>query len=274
MAETRGPEVVHHPSRVLATLRRLIRARITAGLITILPVVVTIWLVMLVFRWLRDTSLWVLNALVLNPWGHKVLVAWGIPPEDITHEGLKSLPPPLQWGISIFSIVLTILLLYLVGMFAANVIGRRIIEWMEYLVGRVPFVKSIYSAAKQILSLFSGQQAQQFQRVALVPFPNEITRSVAFITNTFKDSVTGDDLCACFIATTPNPTTGFVFVLRRANIIEVDWTVEEAIKVIMSGGILAPTYVTMDTNAQRNARVPPATSPPAPASLTSRRTTS
>jgi uncharacterized membrane protein len=157
------------------------------------------------------------------------------------------LPPVVQWSIWGFAVVLTFFVLYMIGLLAANMIGRRIIDWVDYLVSRVPFVKTIYTALKQIVGLFSGKQSQGFQRVALVPFPNELTRSIAFITNTFKDSVTGEELCAAFIATTPNPTTGFVFVLKRTDIIEVDWTVEEAVKAIMSGGILSPSNVTMIT---------------------------
>ncbi|MBP9026087.1 MAG: hypothetical protein KBH81_08090, partial [Phycisphaerae bacterium] len=72
-------------------------------------------------------------------------------------------------------------------------------------------------------------------------------RTVGFITNTFKDSLTGEELCSVFIATTPNPTTGFVFVLRRSDLIEVDWSVEEAIKMAVSAGILSPPNITMMT---------------------------
>jgi uncharacterized membrane protein len=248
-----------HRSRLGATLRALVRARVTTGLITILPVVVTVWLVMVVFGWLRDASLWILDAFLLSPLGRGLIENWGVTSQHLDAEGLRALPRGMRWGISIFAVLLTIGVLYFIGLIAANVLGRRMIGWFDTLVARVPIVKSIYSASKQILQLFSGQATQQFQRVALVPFPNDITRSVAFITNSFKDSVTGEELCACFVATTPNPTTGFVFVLRRADVIEVDWSVEEAIKVVMSGGILSPGYVTMATGL----RPPPAAPPPA-----------
>jgi uncharacterized membrane protein len=246
---------------VLATLRALVRARITAGLITILPVVVTVWLVMLVFRWLRDASLWILDAFVLSAWGRKLMLAWGIPPEDMTSAGMKALPTGLQWGISIFSVVLTILILYTIGLFAANLLGKRMIELTDQLIARVPFIKTVYGALKQILGLFSADQAQGFQRVALVPFPNEVTRSVGFITNAYKDSVTGEDLVSVFVATTPNPTTGYLFILKRKDIIEVDWTVEEAIKICMSGGIISPSFVTMATGRTRPTSPPLAASP-------------
>jgi uncharacterized membrane protein len=261
MPDSAHPAPTRHRSRVLATLRALVRARITTGLITILPVVVTVWLVMLVFRWLRDASLWILDAFVLSAWGRKIMLSWGIPPEDMTSVGMKSLPTGLQWGISIFSVILTILILYTIGLFAANLLGRRLIEWSDQFIARVPFIKTIYGALKQILGMFSADQAPGFQRVALVPFPNELTRSVGFITNTYKDSVTGEDLVAVFVATTPNPTTGYLFILKRKDIIEVDWTVEEAIKICMSGGILSPSYVTMATGQHRAPLPPSADSP-------------
>jgi uncharacterized membrane protein len=203
-----------------------------------------------------------LNAFLLSPLGRGLVENWGVTSQHLDAEGLKGLPRDLRWGISIFAVLLTIGVLYFIGLFAANVIGRRIIGWFDMLVARVPVVKSIYSASKQILTVFSGEATQQFQRVALVPFPNELTRSVAFITNTFRDSVTGEELCAAFIATTPNPTTGFVFILRRADIIEVNWSVEDAIRTVMSGGILAPGYVTMKLGTPGAAGAMPLTGVP------------
>lgn len=85
---------------------------------------------------------------------------------------------------------------------------------------RVPLVKTVYHALKQIFSSFAGDQTQNFQRVALVPFPQDRMRSVGFVTNVFKDSVTGEELCTVFIATTPNPTTGYLQIVRRCEITE------------------------------------------------------
>lgn len=232
-------------SRVLATLRALIRARITAGLLTILPFMITIWLLWVVFGWFRDVSLWVLDLVLMSPLGRELLKTSGVATRPLAGEGLRALPVGWQWAISLLSIFLTVLLLYIIGLFAANIIGRRVIEWFDYIVGRVPLVKSLYGALKQIVALFSSDQAQSYQRVALVPFPNALTRSVAFITSTFRDAINGEELCAAFIPSTPNPTTGFVFVIRRRDIIEVDWTVETAVKTIMSGGIIAPPSASM-----------------------------
>ncbi len=242
-----GEDTKPRRNRVTATIKALVRTRVTAGLITILPIVITVWLVRVVFGWLRDASFWVVNAFLFSSYGQSFLQKSGVDPKLLDSLGFDALPKEMRWGISIFSVLLTFFVLYVIGMFTANAIGRRLLELLELLVDRVPFVKTIYRTLKQVLGLFGGDQKQGFQRVALVPFPNELTRSVAFITNSFKDAVTGEELCAAFIATTPNPTTGFVFVLRKTDLIEVDWTVEDAIKVVMSGGILSPSYVTMLT---------------------------
>jgi uncharacterized membrane protein len=252
-----GEELKPRRSRVMATIKALVRTRVSAGLITILPIVITLWLLRVVFGWFRDASFWLVSAFLFSSWGHGLLEKTGVNlsalpsagsnPATLPSTGFDALPSGLRWGISIFSVLLTFFLLYVIGMFTANAIGRRLLELFELILDRLPFVKTVYRTLKQVLGLFGGDEKQSFQRVALVPFPNELTRSVGFITNSFKDSLTGEELCAVFIATTPNPTTGYVFVLRRADIIEVDWSVEDAIKMAVSGGILSPPYITMLT---------------------------
>ncbi len=258
MTQTTTPKTSRTHSRLLGTLKALVKTRISVGLITILPIVITVWLVWVVFGWLRDASLWIVNLFLLSSAGLRTLESWGITPGQLTADGLKALPPTLQWGVSILCLLLTFMLLYIIGLFATNVIGRRGLELVDQVAARVPFVKTVYGALKQIMAIFGTEQKQGFQRVALVPFPNELTRSVAFITNTLKDGQTGEELCMAFIATTPNPTTGFVFVVRRSDITELDWSVEDAVKVVMSGGILSPGFVTMLTGQGRTAASGPA----------------
>jgi uncharacterized membrane protein len=252
-----GEESKHHRSRITATIKALVRTRVTAGLITILPIVTTLWLLRVVFGWFRDASFWLVSAVLFSSWGHHLLESTGVNvsavsatgtnPTTLPAAGFDALPRGMRWGISIFSVLLTFFLLYVIGMFTANAIGRRLLELFELILDRVPFVKTIYRTLKQVLGLFGADEKQNFQRVALVPFPNELTRTVGFITNTFKDSLTGEELCSVFIATTPNPTTGFVFVLRRSDVIEMDWSVEDAIKMAVSAGILLPPHITMTT---------------------------
>ena len=263
---------------IWSTLRRLIRARVTAGVLVVLPVYVTILLVSFVFGMMRDSSIWVVDWYLRSPAGSRILDDWRVPLLDsatgepviqngvvltqtlteklarlqerlghspVLDEFYRILPTTLQWGVSVFSVLLTILLLYAIGLFTANFFGRRIIYALEALVDRVPLVKTVYRSSKQILTTLAGGETNNFQRVALVPFPQEKMRCVGFITSTFRDAVTGDELATVFIPTTPNPTTGYLQIVRRDDLVELDWSVEDAVRTIMSGGILRPDFITM-----------------------------
>jgi len=255
-------------SRIGATIRRLVRARITAGLITILPILLTIWVVRLIFTSMRDASQWAVLAALETPWFQKYV--WKVSLEEGVHldgEQFLGQHPVLDWMIAIFSVAVTISILYVIGLFATNIVGRRLITAMEQLLDRVPLIKTVYRSLKQILASFTSDETQSFRRVALVPFPHEKLRCVGFITNTFKDSVTGEELCAVFIATTPNPTTGYLQIIKREDVTELNWTVEEAIRCVMSGGILKPEFLTIVPNKDLPGGLPSGVGPtniPAP----------
>jgi uncharacterized membrane protein len=239
----------HRPSRLWAALRALVRTRITTGLIVVLPILITLWILRIVFSWLRDASLWVVVALLDSDWFSRTV--WHYESQDgqalNLYAFLKS-HPVLDWGIDIFCVLLTFFLLYIIGLFAANIFGRRALDTFDHFMERVPVIKTVYRATKQMLSTFSGDQANSYQRVAIVPFPTEKMRAIGFVTNVFQDSVTGEDLCTIFIPTTPNPTSGFLQVFRRGEITEVNWSVEDAFRAIMSAGILKPDYLTIVPN--------------------------
>lgn len=265
-------------SRVAATLTALLRTRITTGVLTILPVVLTLWVIKVLFVWMRDASQWVVRAYLL--WGVEPVKPDGAPQSapdmlqriDFDWESWRQLclsgfPNPeqhffdymtwyWQWGTSIISVLLTLFILYAIGLFAANLLGRRIIERLETFVDRVPLIKTVYRLPKQVITTFSATQSQNFRKAALIPFPQEKMRCVGFITNIFHDSVTGDELCSVFIPTTPNPTTGYLQVLKRKELTELDWSVEDAIRTIMSGGILKPDFLTIVPNKDLPAEMP------------------
>ncbi len=252
-------------SRIWMAIQRLVRTRLTTGIITILPVLITVWVVQLIFIWMRDASRWVIKAVLLagtptddaeappmlaqlgfdwEKWQR--LEALGLPHRQ--EQFFELMPWHVQWGIAFFSVAVTIFFLYTIGLFAANIFGRRAIESLEQLVDRVPLIKTVYRGLKQILASFTSDSTQSFRRAALVPFPQEKMRCVGFITNTFKDSHTGEELCSVFIATTPNPTTGYLQILKRNDLTELPWSVEESIRCVMSGGILKPDYLTIVPN--------------------------
>jgi uncharacterized membrane protein len=230
-------------SRLAATLRALIRARITAGILVVLPVWITWLLVKFIFSAMRDSSQWAVMGLLENTWFQEHVFRLAIAGKKFDVDQALRDNPWLDWGLAVFSVLLTVLILYAIGVFAANFFGRRIIQRVETLLDRVPLVKTVYRSSKQILTTFAGEEKQAFQRVAMFPVVAPTMYSLGFITSIFKDSRTGEECVTIFYATTPNPTTGFVLILRRADVIELDWTVEQAVKAIMSGGILMPAGI-------------------------------
>ncbi len=258
-------------SRVGVALLALLRTRISTGVLTIIPILITLWVVRIIFSWMRSASEWVFELILFSAWGEQLLTQWGVmdqlakikrfeqdygfTPQDV--ELIDILPMPMQWVIGTISVLFTIFILYAIGLFAANVFGRRIIQSVEHIVDRVPLVKTIYRLPKQVITTFTATQKENFRKAALVPFPQEKMRCVGFITNMFTDSVTGEELCSVFIPTTPNPTTGYLQVMRRAEITELNWTIEDAIRAIMSGLILKPHYLTIIPNKDLPDDVPP-----------------
>lgn len=276
-----APHSPQRKSRLAATLKALLRTRIMAGLLVVLPIYVTVWLLVVVFRLMRDASLWVVEAYLRSPLGELMLDRWhanvplpegaGTPISVATAlqnleerlgrvpsraEFLEILPETIQWVIAIISVLLTIILLYAVGLFAANLLGRRVINSFENILDKVPLVKTVYRSSKQVLAIFAGEQSREFQRTALVPFPQEKMRAVGFITSIFRDSVTGEELASVFIPTTPNPTTGYLQILKRKELVELDWSVEDAVRTIMSAGILRPEFLTIVPGARQRPDLP------------------
>ncbi len=261
MVKKKEPDPAHKPrrSRIGATVKALLRTRIVAGLLVVLPIWVTFLLIRFFFEFMRDSSRWVVEWFLRSKGVENVLQKLGFQWQAFssattdaadgvhvtTLEEMLVAYPSIDWGIAIFSVALTLFLLYFIGVLAANIVGRRAIEIMEGILDRVPLVKTIYRATKQIVSTFAGEQSKEFQRVALIPFPQEKMRSVGFITSIFNDSLTGEELASVFIPTTPNPTTGYLQILRRKDLVELDWSVEDAVRTIMSGGILRPDFLTI-----------------------------
>ena len=139
-------------------------------------------------------------------------------------------------------VILTGVVIVVTGLFAANLIGQRLVTFWESLLHRIPVVKSIYGSVKQVSdSLLSGS-GMAFKKVLLVRYPHADAWSLAFQTN-IPDEVVGQldaEHVAVFIPTTPSPVNGFYFYVRRDAVIELDMTVDAALKAIVSMGVVAP----------------------------------
>lgn len=157
---------------------------------------------------------------------------------------------PEEWlGFAIpgLGIVLTVLLLLVTGLFVANFVGRYMVGLWESLLERIPVVRSVYSGAKNFAEIVLSDSSQSFKKVLLIEYPRKGIYSLAFQTGSRLGEVqerTGEDVICAFVATTPNPTSGFIVMVPRNEIIELEMEVDEAIKMIVSLGVVVPTWGT------------------------------
>lgn len=155
---------------------------------------------------------------------------------------------PESWlGVSIpgLGVILTILVLLLTGMLMANIVGRKFLGGWESLLDRIPIARSIYSASKNFTTIVFSDSGKAFKKVLLIEYPRKGIYSLAFQTSNELGEVqgrTGEDVICCFLPTTPNPTSGFIIVVPKADVIELDMAIDEAVKLIMSLGVVVPTW--------------------------------
>ncbi len=168
---------------------------------------------------------------------------------DLLDKTILLLPPDWQpasvLGFSIpgFGIILAIAILLLTGMLAANLFGRRLVEFWEALLNRIPLVRSIYNSVKQISTTILDSKGKSFRKVVMLQYPRKGIWSIGFLTNeNVSTDLDGIDkgLVAVFVPTTPNPTSGFIIIAPRDDINELDMTVEEGFKFIISMGVIVP----------------------------------
>jgi uncharacterized membrane protein len=139
-------------------------------------------------------------------------------------------------------LVALIILVYLLGLIAANVIGRTLIHWFDAGMSRTPVIKYIYSAAKQVVDSLRRLQGVPFKKVVIVEFPKVGMYSLAFVTGKPVD-FKGQTKIPLFIPHTPNPMTGFLVLLSAEQIIDTDMSIEDAMKMVLSGGLLSPEVI-------------------------------
>jgi uncharacterized membrane protein len=150
---------------------------------------------------------------------------------------------------SALGVVLTLVLLYVVGWLASNVIGQRIIHHLERLVLRTPVVAAIYGGTKRFLAAIK-EKPSGVQRVVLISFPTAEMKAVGLVTRVIKDADTGEDLAAVYVPTAPNPTSGYIELVPVRDVVSTDWTIDEAMSFVMTGGATSPDSVRFRTAAE------------------------
>jgi len=146
------------------------------------------------------------------------------------------------WVQTIIAMVATLLVILLVGWLARRVIGQQLLAWFEAVVARVPLANTIYGSARKLLDILQTKP-DGTQRVVLIDFPHSQMKSVGFVTRVIREQGTGRELAAVYVPTTPNPTSGYLEIVPVELITPTDWTVDQAMSFIISGGAVSPDSI-------------------------------
>jgi uncharacterized membrane protein len=197
------------------------------GLLTLLPIWLTWVVVKFVFALLSDLSRPLVGPLLAE--------AASIDPRTL---GWLQQP----WLQTALALLATIVVILLSGLMARRVLGQRLLRWFEALVARIPLASTIYGSARKLLDILQTQP-DGTQRVVLIDFPHDKMKSVGFVTRVIHEQGTGRELAAVYVPTTPNPTSGYLEIVPVENITPTDWTVDQAMSFIISGGAVSPDSI-------------------------------
>jgi uncharacterized membrane protein len=212
---------------VKTTLFARWQANFWTGLAIVLPAVVSVAVVL----WLFDSVANITDTLLI------------FLPHDLTHRNQGA--GPMFWYWSLIALVLAVFLIGVVGLFARNYFGRKIIEWVDSALLRIPLLNKIYSAIKQVNDAFSSTNKTAFRTVALVEFPHPGSRTMGFITGEQQGEIrtkSRQKIVCVFVPTTPNPTSGFLLLVPEDKVTKLEMSVADGIKYIISLGSIAPEY--------------------------------
>ena len=194
-----------------------IRRIIVAGLLVWLPLGVTIFIIRLLLDLLGQT--------------YKII------PEFLRPESI------LGFSIPGFEILLALIIIFATGLIAANFIGKSLVDWWESFLDKIPLVRNIYSPLKKFSELILSDQTQSFSKVLLIEYPRKGLYSLCFQTSKNLGEIekkSGRDVVCVFVPTTPNPTSGLILMVPQEDVIELDMSVEDGLKMIISLGVVVP----------------------------------
>jgi uncharacterized membrane protein len=215
--------MTHFPASPMRMRPLYVKRYLITGLFTIVP----LWLTWLVFKFIF-TMLSHVGAPVVAGLFVAISAAF---PSAATWLGA-------EWLQSIIAFVGTIVFLYVVGFAANRVFGQRLLGGFETLIARIPLVHTIYGGAKKLMTMLSTKPAGT-QRVVMIDFPSPELKSIGFVTRLFVDSH-GRELAAVYVPTTPNPTGGYLEIVPVEKLVATDWSMDQAMAFILSGGAVGP----------------------------------
>jgi len=187
------------------------------GLLILVPLAITAWVLNLVISTMDQSLLF-----VPERWQPRTLIGFDIP-------GLGTL--------------LTVVIVFLTGLLTNNLVGNYVVRLWEKLLTRIPVVSSLYSSVKQVSDTLFSSSGNAFRKAVLIPYPHQNSWTIAFLTGTpggdVKNHLVGDYV-SVYIPTTPNPTSGFFLMMAKKDVVELDMSVDAALKYIVSMGVVAP----------------------------------
>lgn len=200
-----------------------IQRNLVAGVLTLIPIVTT-WVVV-------DFLLGVLSRL-----GNPIVRAM----TNLLREDLPALArfvenPILQSSIAVIVVIAAI---YMIGWAVSRVIGARLLTIFDKLITRIPLIRQVYGSVKSLVNVLQ-QRPDSVQRVVMIEFPTPEMKTVGLVTRTMRDEQTGEELAAVYVPTTPNPTSGYLEVVPIDRLVSTDWSLDEAMNFIISGGAVA-----------------------------------
>jgi len=190
------------------------------------------------------------------------ITAWVVNTLVVTLDRSLTLLPPQWQPVNLFGmhipglgVILTILVVLGTGALAANLIGQKVVRWAELALARIPVVKGIYSSVKQVSDTLLAPGGQAFRKPVLVRFPHGDSWTIAFLTGTpghgVAEHLDGEHI-SVYVPTTPNPTSGYFIIVPRRDTVELEMSVDEALKYIISMGVVAPTsHATATASGER-----------------------
>jgi uncharacterized membrane protein len=195
---------------------KLLRRAFISGLVTMIPIGITFLSLQLIFRFL----------------------------DGITGKYMRDLMPFYIPGLGIIS---TLLIIFLMGFVINNVVGKRIMEWIEVKLYKLPILGSIYNVSKQVVSLFQAKDSDRFKMVIYLEYPRKNIWTLGFVTAR-THSQDGVPLYNVFVPTTPNPTSGYMVFIPRSDAVVTSYTIEEGLKLLISGGMVTPPQLSFTVN--------------------------
>ena len=205
---------------MIKKFNRRLRNIFLTGFIVTLPIALTIFILNFLFKSLDSLS--------------PMFTDWLI---------LLGAPLPEGYRIPFLGMIITFSIVFFIGALTNNIFGKKILQFWENIVERIPFVRPIYKGTKQVVASFASIDVKAFTKVILIEFPRKGAYAIAFVTGKTEGELQrlmGNNHLKIFIPTTPNPTSGFIVFADPSEIIELSMTIEEGIKYAVSGGIVNP----------------------------------